>query len=207
MPGTMHAAAAGHEPNRPPPPRAAGGDGFHDMLVAALPRLRAHALTLTRNRAAADDLVQDAVALALRGRDKFEPGTNFAAWSHSIVRNRFISLARRRRKQLEQDDAARHAATDAAGPPHDDRLALKELAGMLDRLPAALREALLLVVVQGLSYDEVAAVQGSAVGTAKSRVFRARHLLRLWLLGGPAAAGTVKTADARASALSRAASS
>jgi RNA polymerase sigma-70 factor, ECF subfamily len=206
MPDAAAGAVAGREPNRSPPSAAAGDDGFHDVLVAALPRLRAHALALTRNRAAADDLVQDAVALALRGRDKFEPGTNFAAWSHSIVRNRFISLARRRRKQLEGDDAVRHAATDAAGPPHDDRLAVKELARMLGRLPAALREALLLVAVQGLSYDEVAAVQGCAVGTAKSRVFRARHLLRVWLLGGSAATAAVKTAGARASALSRASS-
>ena len=204
MSGNMLGAMAGLEPSRPPPPTA--GDSFHEMLVAALPRLRAHALSLTRNRAAADDLVQDAVALALRGRDRFEPGTNFAAWSHSIVRNRFISLARRRRKQLEFDNAALHAAAaGGAGPPHDDHLALKELARMLGRLPAALREALLLVAVQGLSYDEAAAVQGCAVGTAKSRVFRARHLLRVWLLGGSAAV-PIKTADARASALSRAAS-
>ena len=206
MPDAAAGAAAARGPSRSPPSAAAAGDdGFHAMLVAALPRLRAHALALTRDRAAADDLAQDAVALALRGRDKFEPGTNFAAWSHSIVRNRFISLARRRRRQLEGDDAVRHAATDAAGPPHDDRLAVKELARMLGRLPGALREALLLVAVQGLSHDEVAAVQGCAVGTAKSRVFRARHLLRVWLLGGSAAA--VKTAGARASALSRAAAS
>ena len=198
------ADAAGHESSRPPP--AAAGDGFHDMLVAALPRLRAHALALTRDRAAADDLVQDAVALALRGQDKFEAGTNFAAWSHSIVRNRFISLARQRRRQSELDDAAHHGAMGGAGPPHEDRLALKELARMLERLPAALREALLLVVVQGLSHEEVAAVQGCAVGTAKSRVFRARHLLRVWMLGGSAAAASGKTADARASALSRAVS-
>jgi len=197
--------AAGHEPSDPPSSTADGG--FHDMLIAALPRLRAHALALTRNRAAAEDLVQDAVALALRGQDRFEAGTNFAAWSHSIVRNRFISLARQRRRQMDLDDAAHHGgAVDAAGPPHDDLLALKELARMLERLPAALREALLLVVVQGLSHEEVAAVQGCAVGTAKSRVFRARHLLRVGLLGGSAAAAPVKTAGARASALSRAAS-
>ena len=196
--------AEGRESNGPPPSTAGGG--FHDMLVAALPRLRAHALALTRNRAAADDLVQDAVALALRAQDRFEAGTNFAAWGHSIVRNRFISLARQRRRQMELDDAAHRGAVDVAGPPHDARLALKELARMLDRLPAALREALLLVVVQGLSHEEVAAVQGCAVGTAKSRVFRARHLLRVWLLGGSADAAPVKTAAARAAALSRAAS-
>ena len=206
MPGNMPDASAGHEPSRPPPP-ATAGDGFHEMLVAALPRLRAHALALTRDRAAADDLVQDAVALALRGRDKFEPGTNFAAWSHSIVRNRFLSLARQRRTHAEMDETMEAAVADHAGPPHDDRLALKELARLLGRLPAALREALILVVVQGRSYEEVAAVQGCAVGTAKSRVFRARYLLRVWLLGLPDASAPLKTARARASALKCAAAS
>ncbi len=203
MSGTIP-AAAGRDRLGPSP--STTGRGFHHLLVAALPRLRAHALVLTRNRAEADDLVQDAVALALRGQDRFEAGTNFAAWSHSIVRNRFISLARQRRRQSELDHATHHGAMGGAGPPHEDRLALKELARMLERLPAALREALLLVAVQGLSHEEVAAVQGCAVGTAKSRVFRARHLLRVWMLGGSAATASGKTADARASALSRAVS-
>lgn len=52
---------------------------FHAMLVGILPRLRVHALSLTRDRAEADDLVQDAVALALRSSGKFEPGTSFSA--------------------------------------------------------------------------------------------------------------------------------
>lgn len=204
MPDAAAGAAAARGPSRSPPSAAAAGDdGFHAMLVAALPRLRAHALALTRDRAAADDLAQDAVALALRGRDKFEPGTNFAAWSHSIVRNRFLSGARQRRRHTElEGEAAR--ATGAAGPPHDDRLVLKELAALLKRLPPGLREPLLLVAVEKLSYDEVAAAQGCAVGTAKSRVFRARYLLRLWLMGGPAGAASVKTARTRALAMSHA---
>jgi RNA polymerase sigma-70 factor (ECF subfamily) len=55
------------------PPAAARGDDFHALLVAALPRLRAHALALARNRAAAEDLVQDAVALALRAATTSSP--------------------------------------------------------------------------------------------------------------------------------------
>ena len=200
---TSGATGPGHDAHRSAP-RLEDRD-FHAMLVGMLPRLRVHALSLTRDRAEADDLVQDAVALALKSSGKFEPETNFAAWSHSIVRNRFLSSVRQRRRREDLDGVA--ARADRADPPHEDRLALKELDRMLGRLPAALREALLLVAVQGLSYDEVAAVQGCAVGTAKSRVFRARHLLRVWLLGGPAAAAPVKTADARSYALSRAAAS
>ena len=194
------ATGSGHDAHRAAP-RLEDRD-FHAMLVGILPRLRVHALSLTRDRAEADNLVQDAAALALRSSDKFEPGTNFAAWSHSIVRNRFLSSVRQRRRREDLDGVA--AQADRADPPHDDRLVLKELARMLGRLPAALREALLLVVVEGMSYDEVAAVQGCAVGTAKSRVFRARHLLRLWLTGGSAAPMAVKTAEARAAAMARA---
>ena len=61
---------------------------FHSQLVTILPKLRVQALALTRNRAAADDLVQDAVCNALSAQDSFIPGTNFAAWMHRILRNR-----------------------------------------------------------------------------------------------------------------------
>ena len=69
---------------------------FHSQLIPLLPRLRVQALALTRNRAAAEDLVQDAVANALAAQDSFTPGTNFAAWMHRILRNRFISTLRKR---------------------------------------------------------------------------------------------------------------
>jgi RNA polymerase sigma-70 factor (ECF subfamily) len=194
-------AAAGRDA-RAAAPQIESGE-FRAMLVGALPRLRVHALSLTRSRPEADDLVQDAVALALTSSGRFEPGTNFTAWSHSIVRNRFFSLARQRRRRVELDDEAVAGAARHSAPQQDGRLAMKELARMLGRLPAPLRKALVLVVVQGRSYDEVAAVQGCAVGTAKSRVFRARYLLRHWLTGGPAASASVKTAGERAAALSR----
>lgn len=177
-------------------------DGFHARLAAALPRLRAHALALTRDRAEADDLVQNAVALALRNRGEFEPGTDFAAWSHGIVRNRHIGSARQRRRQAGSRGAAGGGA-DRALLPRDDRPDLQELARMLERLPPLLREALLLTATQGWSHEEVAAAQGCAPGAAESRVSRARRLLRLWLLGAPDAA-SANAADDRAPAPSRA---
>ena len=68
-------------------------DDFHDRLLATLPSLRVHAVALTRNRAAADDLVHDAVVNALAARDRFTPGTNFGAWMHRILYNRFITAS------------------------------------------------------------------------------------------------------------------
>jgi RNA polymerase sigma-70 factor (ECF subfamily) len=154
---------------------------FHDQVIAILPKLRVQALALTRNRAAAEDLVQDAVCNALSAHTTFIPGTNFAAWMHRILRNRFISNIRKRRDTTDIEDVPQSVfATDAA---HEDRLALKELGVAMDRLPADQREALVMVVIHGMSYEALAEATGCAVGTAKSRVFRARRQLEAWLLG------------------------
>ncbi len=154
---------------------------FHDQVIAILPKLRVQALALTRNRAAAEDLVQDAVCNALSAQATFIPGTNFPAWMHRILRNRFISKLRKRRDTADIDDVPQAVfATNAA---HEDRLALKELAAAMDRLPVDQCEALVMVVIHGMSYEALAEATGCAVGTAKSRVFRARRQLEGWLLG------------------------
>ncbi len=154
---------------------------FHDQVIAIMPKLRVQALALTRNRAAAEDLVQDAICNALSASGSFIPGTNFAAWMHRILRNRFISNLRKRRDTTDIDDVP--ANTFATEAPHEDRLALKELGVAMAKLPSDQREALVMVVVHGMSYEDLAAATGCAVGTAKSRVFRARRQLEAWLLG------------------------
>ncbi len=154
---------------------------FHDQVIAILPKLRVQALALTRNRASAEDLVQDAVCNALSAQDSFIPGTNFPAWMHRILRNRFISNLRKRRDTTDIDDVP--ASVFATNAPHEDRLALKELARAMARLPSDQREALVMVVIHGMSYEALAEATGCAVGTAKSRVFRARRQLETWLIG------------------------
>jgi RNA polymerase sigma-70 factor (ECF subfamily) len=154
---------------------------FHDALVAMLPKLRVQALALTRNRAQADDLVQDTVVNALSAQDSFQPGTNFPAWMHRILRNRFISTIRRRREETGVDAETFNCLVTAA--PQHDRLVLKELATGLGKLSADQREALVMLVIQGMSYEEIADATGAAVGTAKCRVFRARARLEAMLLG------------------------
>ena len=157
------------------------GPSFHDQVIAILPKLRVQALALTRHRASAEDLVQDAVCNALSAQDSFIPGTNFAAWMHRILRNRFISNLRKRRDTTDIDDVP--ASVFATNAAHEDRLALKELGVAMNRLPADQREALVMVVVHGMSYEALADATGCAVGTAKSRVFRARRQLEGWLMG------------------------
>jgi RNA polymerase sigma-70 factor (ECF subfamily) len=177
--------------------KARGGSGeFHTQLVALVPKLRIQALALTRNRAAAEDLVQDAVANALAAQDSFTPGTNFAAWMHRILRNRFISTLRKQRETTDIEDLPSSAFAVSAA--HEDRMVLKELSRALGRLPADQREALFMVVLQGMSYEEVAEATGCAVGTAKSRVFRARRQLQAWLAGEerPAASSSLARPDA-----------
>ena len=154
---------------------------FHEQVISILPKLRIQALALTRNRSAAEDLVQDAVCNALSASNSFIPGTNFPAWMHHILRNRFISNLRKRRDTTDIDDVPQAAFASEA--PHEDRLALKELGKAMTRLPADQREALVMVVVHGMSYEALAEATGCAVGTAKSRVFRARRQLEAWLFG------------------------
>lgn len=156
-------------------------DCFHDQMIAILPKLRVQALALSRNRSAADDLVQEAVAKALAARDSFEDGTNFSAWMHRILRNTFISWIRRRRETQDLE----HAPADVMGVPGNafDNVVVRELSGALAKLSPEQRESLVMVSVQGLSYEQVAAITGVAVGTAKCRVFRARRLLQSMLLG------------------------
>ena len=154
---------------------------FHNQVIGILPKLRVQALALTRNRAAAEDLVQDAVCNALSAQTSFIPGTNFAAWMHRILRNRFISNLRKARDTTDIEDVPAH--TFASEAPHEDRLALKELSKALTKLPSDQREALLMVVIHGMSYEQLADSTGCAVGTAKSRVFRARRQLEAWLMG------------------------
>lgn len=166
------------------------GLSFHEALVALLPKLRIQALSLTRNRPDADDLVQAAVTNALAAQASFTPGTNFGAWMYRILRNRFISDRRRQRDTMDMDDAPAEAFARPAS--QEDSLALGELRVEMAKLPADQRTALVMVTVQGMSYEEVAAAMNCAVGTAKCRVFRARCTLEARLLGDPEQVGNAK---------------
>jgi len=181
-PAQGHAGAAEDEP----------APSFNDGLIALLPRLRIQALALTRNRPDADDLVQAAVTRALAAKALFTPGTNLGAWLYRILRNQFLSDRRRARETVELDDAP--AASLAVSASQEGHLAVQELRRHLARLPPDQRTALVMVSVEGLSYEEVAKAMGCPVGTAKCRVFRARRQLEAWLLGAETAGARPKTA-------------
>ncbi|MBS7810373.1 sigma-70 family RNA polymerase sigma factor [Roseococcus pinisoli] len=154
---------------------------FHDLLLSALPSLRQQALALTRHRADAEDLVQAAVTNALAAQHSFEPGTNFRAWMTRIMRNRFFSNFRRRRETVDIEDAPSSLLGRSGG--QEENIAFKELRANLARLPSDQRLVLMMISVQGLSYEEASEQLGVAVGTLKCRVFRARKQLKIWMLG------------------------
>lgn len=159
---------------------------FEDLLIKTLPSLRQYAYALTRNRADADDLLQAAVSNALAARNSFTQGTNFKAWMSCILRNRFLSDTRRRRETVSVDDAPPELFARAAS--QDDNIALGELRRAMARLPAGHRLALVMITVQGMSYEEASAELNVPVGTVKCRVFRARKQLHAWLMGDENAA-------------------
>ena len=159
-----------------------GARDFHEQLKTILPRLRIYALSLTRDRDAADDLVHDTVIKALTGRNSFQPGTNLAAWLFRIQRNEFISGLRRRRPTVPVDSAI---AESLSHPPHQDSgLVMREFMSAFGKLAGAQREALLLAVLEGLPYETIAEHTGVSVGTVKSRISRARDTLERLLLEG-----------------------
>ncbi|MBU3029058.1 RNA polymerase sigma factor [Paracoccus marinaquae] len=147
-----------------------------DQLVDHLPALRAFALSLTREGASADDLVQDTIVKAWTNMDKFQPGTNLRAWLFTILRNTFYSARRKTRREVSDSDGI-HAGRQATRPEHDGRLALRDFRVAFRQLPDEQREALILVGASGFSYEEAAEMTGVAVGTVKSRANRGRRRL------------------------------
>jgi RNA polymerase sigma-70 factor, ECF subfamily len=147
-----------------------------DDLVGHLPSLRAFAMSLTRNRSAADDLVQDTVVKAWTNIDKFEAGTNLQAWLFTILRNTYYTSLRKRRREVA-DPEGLHAKGLFVKPDHDGRLAYADFQSAFDRLSPEHREVLTLVGALGFSCEEAAGMMGVAIGTVKSRASRARKRL------------------------------
>ena len=145
-------------------------------LVDHLPALRAFALSLTRNGAVADDMVQDTVVKAWTNIDKFQEGTNMRAWLFTILRNTYYSSRRKVKREVADVDGV-HTGNMAEKPAHDGRLQMNDFRKAFAQLPDEQRETLVLVGASGFSYEEAAEMCGVAVGTIKSRANRGRKRL------------------------------
>jgi RNA polymerase sigma-70 factor, ECF subfamily len=159
---------------------------FQERIEATIPALRRYARALTRESEAADDIVQDTLVRALRSEHLFHGG-DMRAWLYTILtnvnRNRLRTLSRRPSLiPIKDSDAA------MSGPESGSR----DIARALDELAEDQRSALLLVVLEGLTYREVAEVQGVPIGTVMSRLARARMQIKAYLDGERPALRRVK---------------
>jgi RNA polymerase sigma-70 factor (ECF subfamily) len=161
--------------------------GFRESVEAAVPALRRYARALTRDAEIADDLVQDTLVRALRSEHLFHGG-DIRSWLYTILtnlnRNRLRALARR----PAMTPIAENDAPDFAGPEAGARDIERALASLVEEQ----RAALLLVVLEGMSYREVAEVQGVPIGTVMSRLARARMQIKAYLDGARPALRRVK---------------
>ena len=145
-------------------------------MFAALPHLRAFAISLSGNIDRADDLVQETLLRALTHIDHFERGTNLQAWLFTILRNLFHSDYRKRRREVEDPDGIM-ASKVAVMPEQGAKLDFDDLRLAMAKLSPEQREALVLVGAEGLTYEEAAQICNTHIGTIKSRVNRARNRL------------------------------
>jgi len=159
---------------------------FAQLVEAEIPRLRRYACALHRGDVtAADDLVQDALARAVAKQHLFEPGTNLRAWLFTVMHNQHVNQVRRSVREgtaVDVDDVRNVLAS-----PSDTgaSLLLRDLDRGLAKLKVEQRQAILLVGLEGMSYNEAAQILRIPIGTVRSRVSRARGQLR-YLMGMPA---------------------
>ncbi len=156
-------------------------NSFRQALLAEAPRIRAFAISIARNRDRADDLAQETLAKAWAHQTKYLEGTNLRAWLFTILRNTYFSELRSRRREVSDSNGyyASQLASPASQLPY---IQLKDFARAIERLTEAQQQALTLVTI-GETYEDAASISNCAVGTIKSRVFRAREILQRQLNG------------------------
>jgi RNA polymerase sigma-70 factor, ECF subfamily len=151
---------------------------FHHRLEREIPRLRRYARALTRNAVRADDLVQETLVRALYKEHLWQPGTDLRAWLFTIMHNQNVNEIRRAIRDdatvdLESCSAILTATTDPTASRQ-----LHELDHALGQLPEEQRQVILLVGLEGMSYEDAAAILDVPIGTIRSRLSRGRESLR-----------------------------
>lgn len=151
-----------------------------DDILSHIPALRLFARSLTGRYGDADDLVQDTLVRAIAAAKSYTPGTNMRAWMFTIMRNRFyndrIKLSR------ERPGAEDCISTIPTTPERQYwQVRGREIEAALMGLPQAYREAVMLVLVTGESYQAASEILDCDIGTIKSRISRGRKLLQVAL--------------------------
>lgn len=177
---------------------------FRDEALRWLPEVTRYALSLTRDEADADDLVQETFLKAYRSWDSYTPGTECRGWLFTICRNTFIRGRKREERQVVCDDpelealaaSAVHASAEQGG--YGDLFARFDLSdaitSAIDALPDAFRDVVVLTDVMDQSYESTAATLEIPIGTVRSRLYRGRRLLQEALISHARDAGLVPAA-------------
>jgi RNA polymerase sigma-70 factor (ECF subfamily) len=159
-----------------PAHRPSARPNWDKAILEHLPALHRYALGLVRNFHTAQDLVHDTVVKAYASIDKFLPASNLRAWLFTILRNTFYSQMRKQKREVADPDGL-YAAALVTHPEHDARLAMGEFLNAFKQLSCEHRDIITLVGVAGHSYSVASDIIGVPVGTAKSRLSRARAQL------------------------------
>jgi RNA polymerase sigma-70 factor, ECF subfamily len=168
------------------PPDAGSAAAFEAGVLEHLRSLFNVAVWMAKDRTLAEDLVQEACLRAFRFRHQFQPGTNLRAWLFQILRSVFITQHRRGQRaghQVDLEALETQGSVPAGGSggvraPSNDPFARVDINAALLDLPEEYRTAVVLSDIEGLSMVEVAGALNCPVGTVKSRLFRARALMR-----------------------------
>jgi RNA polymerase sigma-70 factor (ECF subfamily) len=151
---------------------------FARLLQSEIPRLRRYARALTRDAARADDLVQSCLVRAIAKEHLWEPGTDLRAWLFTILHNQNVNEVRRSVREGVTVAVQDVASVLTMAPRAGASLQLRDLERAIRLLPEEQRQVILLVGLEGMRYEEVAAVLHIPVGTVRSRLSRGRDMLR-----------------------------
>jgi RNA polymerase sigma-70 factor (ECF subfamily) len=151
---------------------------FGRLLQSEIPRLRRYARALTRDAVRADDLVQDCLTRAITKQHLWQPGTNLRAWLFTLMHNQHVNDIRHGLREgisVAIEDVAFDltVASNATAS-----LQLRDLERAVAKLPDEQRQVVLLIGLEGMRYDEVATILDVPIGTVRSRLSRAREMLR-----------------------------
>jgi RNA polymerase sigma-70 factor, ECF subfamily len=150
----------------------------HREIEAEIPRLRRYARALTRDGVTADDLVQDCLTRALGKLHLWQQGTDLRAWLFTILHNQYVNHVRRAVREGSVVGLNESEPLLRRAPQQSKRLELRDLERAIAKLPEEQRAVILLVGLEGMRYEEVAAVLDVPVGTIRSRLSRGRGALR-----------------------------
>ena len=148
------------------------------LLQNEIPRLRRYARALTRDAARADDLVQSCLLRAIAKEHLWEPGTDLRAWLFTILHNQNVNEIRRSVREGVVVAVEDVAPVLTVAPRAGASLQLRDLERGIRLLPEEQRQVILLVGLEGMRYEEVAAVLDIPIGTVRSRLSRGREMLR-----------------------------